>query len=78
MNDGRFQDAILSSRPMLETDFNYVVTSTHEHKIVSYLGCSGVTEDGEAFMSMNGLQISFLARVTHVFQVRGRIFMSWM
>ena len=44
--------------------------------VVSYLGYSGVMEDGEAFMSMNGLWSSCLARGTHVLQIRGYIFMS--
>ena len=43
---------------------------------VSYLGCSGVTEDGETFMSTNGLRSSCLARGMHVLEVRKCIFMS--
>ena len=45
---------------------------------VSYLGYSGITEDGETFMSTNGLRSSCLSRGTHVLQARGHIFMSWM
>ena len=38
--------------------------------IVSYLRHSGVTEDGEKFMGTNELWSNFLARDTHVLQVR--------
>ena len=47
-----------------------------EEDFFSYLGCSGATEDGETFMSMNGLRSSCLARSTRVFEVRKCIFMS--
>ena len=42
----------------------------------SYLGYSGVTEDGEIFMSMDGLSSSCLSRVTRVLEVRKHMFMS--
>ena len=45
---------------------------------VSYLGCSGVTEDGEIFMITSGLRSSFLARDMHVLKVRRHVFMFGM
>ena len=43
---------------------------------VSCLGDSGVMENVETFMSMNGLRSSCLARGTRVLEVRKCIFMS--
>ena len=43
---------------------------------ISYLGYSGVTEDGETFMGMDGLRSSYLARGARVLEVRKCIFMS--
>ena len=45
---------------------------------ISYLKYSGITEDRETFMGTNGLRSNFLARGTHVLQVRICIFMSGM
>ena len=55
------------------TDSFYVVASLDA---VSYVRYSGVTEDGETFMSVNGLRSSCLARGTRVLEVRKCIFMS--
>ena len=54
----------------------YYISSLACGSSVSYLGYSGVAEDGETFMSVNGLRSSFLARGMRVLEIRKCIFMS--
>ena len=63
------------------TPKNWVPVQNHNLRVdpgtaISCLGYSGVTEDREIFMSMNGLQSSCLARGTRVLEVRKCLFMS--